>query len=158
MNEQQSNVISIPFRGGTLTAPAHDHARGPENCPTCEALASFERARAAEELRAARWPSDGHKAMAALARLFPSMANVDAVDPWDAAALVCWLNSGAPTSGSRHAAMFLLNVWNTDTDWRTQGLKVKAGFGRFNLGRAMASWDHEHRAACLRWIEAPFWP
>lgn len=138
-------TFTMKYRGGTLTGD-EAHVR--------RAVAEMEKER---ELRA-RWPEDGYEAMVALAKRFPSMRGVPGTDPFEVGALVRWLNGPAPTSGSRHAAMFLLHVWNAETDWREFGLKVKAGYGRFNLGRAVASWDYEHRAACLEWLEAPFFP
>lgn len=106
----------------------------------------------------ARWPKGSDDAMTVLAHLFPTLRDVKACDPFSATALVHWLNTASEGEGSRHAALFLLSVWNPDADWRTAGLKVKPGFGRFNLTRAMGTWDREHRAACLAWVEAPFWP
>jgi hypothetical protein len=93
---------------------------------------------------------------------------VPGCDPWDAETLVEWLNtSGEPTGGSRHAALFLLSVWNAD-DWTVHGLKVrKLGkddwkgarrIGRFDFNDAWANWDHKHRAAALAWLTNPFWP
>ena len=104
------------------------------------------------------WSANGTDAMTALGNLFPSMRNVPGISPWNVTALIDWLNSGAATGGSRQAAMFLLHVWNGDTDWRKEGLKVKPGFGRFNLSRAMAVWDDDHRKAFLAWAEEPFFP
>jgi hypothetical protein len=139
-------LISRDWNGGTVASS------------NPELIAEFiEGAERAASLRA-RWPANGSEAMTALARLFPSMRDVEACDPFSPMALVAWLNSGASGSGSRHAAMFLLNVWNMDTDWRAEGLKVRAGQGRFNFARAVASWDPEHQAACAAWLEAPFHP
>lgn len=139
------SVVTMQYRGGTLRGD-EEHLR--------RIVAEME----AERERRARWPENGSEAMTVLGEMFPSMRGVPGVKPWNAMALVDWLNSGAPTSGSWHAAMFLLHVWNIDTDWRKEGLKARAGYGRFNLGRAMASWDDAHRRACLAWVEAPFFP
>jgi hypothetical protein len=121
-----------------------------------------------------QWPKDNRQQMTALARLFPSMNRqhphwegemVPGCDPWEPEELVRWLNtSGEPTSGSRHAALFLLSVWN-DTDWAKFGLKVRnepktlrRRIGRFDFNDAFASWDEKHRAAALAWFLNPFWP
>jgi len=144
-------IVSVPYRGGMLTGP-----RDLVN----QWIADSTRERA---LRA-RWPESTYDAMDALASLFPSMRELAACSPFNALELVKWLNGPAPTSGSRHAAMFLLNVWNPDTNWCRERfddgtkLRGKPDAGRFNLGRAMSAWDVEHRAACLAWMEAPFWP
>jgi hypothetical protein len=118
------------------------------------------------------WPTDNLQQMTALAKLFPSMTQsggtpVPGTDPWDAEALVAWLNSGTSGSGGRHAGLFLLSVWNAD-DWTVHGLKVrKLGkddwkgarrIGRFDFNDAWASWDEKHRAAALAWLINPFWP
>jgi len=132
--------------GGTLEGPSIEAVQ--------RVAAAIERG---HELRA-RWPADGRAAMVTLAAGFPSLHGVPGCNPWDAGELVAWLNGGAPTSGSRHAAMFLLNVWNCGTDWRAEGLRVKAGLGRFNFAEAIATWDEEHRAACAAWLAAPFHP
>jgi hypothetical protein len=65
--------------------------------------------------------------------------------------------------GSRHAALFLLSIWNQD-DWEAHGLKVRKTIremrriGRFDLTDAWAAWDEQHRAAALTWLTNPFWP
>ena len=48
-----------------------------------------------------------------------------------------------------HAARFVLNVWNSEDEWK---------IGRFNVVNAMAAWDHEQRAAFLRWAQDPWFP
>ena len=101
------------------------------------------------------WPRDGRAAMAALAAEFPSMRGVPGTDPWDVEHLIEWSNSGAPTSGSIWAARFLLSVWNPSTNWNDFGLP---GAGKFDLHEAWSCWDNPHRAAALKWLEAPFWP
>jgi hypothetical protein len=117
-----------------------------------------------------QWPGDGPAQMTALALLFPSMTRHDGstipgVDPWDPGELVNWLNSsGEPTGGSRHVALFLLSIWNSD-DWAAHGLRVRKPahkadrrIGRFDLADAMAVWDSKHRQAAFAWLLNPFWP
>jgi hypothetical protein len=99
------------------------------------------------------WPADTAKAMETLAHLFPSMRNVPAVAPWDALALVAWLQSGAPTGGSRWVALFLLSVWDSGTDWATMGVPAPA---RFDLVQAWTAWDASHRDALMVWLRSPF--
>jgi hypothetical protein len=44
----------------------------------------------------------------------------------------------------------VLSVWNTrDTE---------DVLGPFNVMRALAGWDREHRAAFVEWARAPWWP
>jgi hypothetical protein len=118
-----------------------------------------------DAIRRARWPQALRLAMTELAKLFPTMIGVPGTDPWNVEQLIGWLNSGAPTSGSRCAAMFLLGVWNPTTDWSKEGVKVRRrkgsgppSAGRFDLFRAMSCWDEEHIAAFTEWLENPFWP
>jgi hypothetical protein len=128
---------------------------------------------AAQRIARTAWPADPEAAMSALAGLFPSMHRsrgtwVPGTNPWDALALVEWLNtSGEPTSGSRQAALFLLSVWNSD-DWQVHGLRIRQPepgdwegsrrIGRFDFRDAWGVWDQQHREAALAWLTNPFWP
>jgi hypothetical protein len=154
-------TMQIPGTGQQMTGPSEEHVRR-----VVDSIVAQRIARTA-------WPKDSEAAMSALAGLFPSMRRFDGswvagTNPWQASALVHWLNtSGEPTSGSRHAALFLLSVWNSD-DWQVHGLKVrKLGpndwkgmrrIGRFDFNDAWASWDQQHREAALAWLTNPFWP
>lgn len=107
----------------------------------------------------ARWPDDLRKAMAELAKLFPTMRDVPGTDPWDVHQLMAWMNTGAPTTGSWHAAMFLLGVWNPHTKWNQEGVKMKkSATGKFDLFVAMHGWDQQHIDAAREWIANPFFP
>jgi len=85
-----------------------------------------------QTIRRTMWPEGSSEQMSALAKLFPTMtrwdgSKVPGTDPWDPHELVHWLNTGGePTSGSRHAAMFLLSVWNRD-DWCAYGSRCADG-------------------------------
>jgi hypothetical protein len=106
-----------------------------------------------------RWPQDYRLAMTELAKLFPTMRGVPGTDPWNVEKLISWLNSGAPTSGSWHAAMFLLGVWNPTTKWNQEGVRMRKGAsGKFDLFAAYAAWDQHHIRAMQTWIAQPFWP
>lgn len=111
------------------------------------------------------WPSAGRVALSQLGELFPSLVGVPGINPWNEDELLRWLFSGAPTSGSREAALFLLGVYNGTTDWtafaKGEGLlpaKAPADALRFDLFHAMGVWDARHVEAFLAWIDAPFWP
>jgi hypothetical protein len=124
-----------------------------------EAIEEFKASMEREQRRRERWPGSGPQQMAALAQLFPTMRGVPGTDPWNVERLIAWLNTGAPTSGSWHAAMFLLGVWNPHTKWNQQGVKMRKGAsGKFDLFAACAAWDHQHLQAMQEWIAAPFWP
>jgi hypothetical protein len=108
----------------------------------------------------ARWPKDLCQAMTELANLFPTMRGVPGTDPWNVDQLAAWMNTGAPTSGSWWAAMFLLGVWNPHTNWKKEcGIKMrKDATGKFDLFLAMHVWDHQHVEAAREWTANPFWP
>jgi hypothetical protein len=171
LDDRSGTLIPIPpEREVTLELPwARGHTvRGPEKAVR-RYLATVEQQRVA----ATQWPSDNCQQMTTLARLFPTMNRYDGsmvpgCDPWDPKQLVNWLNtSGEPSSGSRHAAMFLLSVWNRE-DWMVHGLKVRQPgrkdwkgsrrIGRFDFNDAWGTWDRDHRAAALAWFINPFWP
>jgi hypothetical protein len=107
----------------------------------------------------ARWPENLNHAMSELAKLFPTMRGVPGTDPWDVHQLMAWMNTGAPTTGSWWAAMFLLGVWNPHTKWNQEGVKMRKGAtGKFDLFVAMHGWDQQHIDAALEWIRNPFFP
>lgn len=115
-----------------------------------------------------RWGNDAAERMRRLCRAFPSLRGVPGADPWDAMHLLAWLcTSGAVTTGSRHAAKFVLQVWNNSTDWAELARKPTAEeglgladveFEPFNAVQALAVWDTEHDNAFRAWCELPFWP
>jgi hypothetical protein len=134
------------------------------DCPECatlraeakrEIFLSIERQR----MQRARWPHNLNHAMSELAKLFPTMRGVPGTDPWDVHQLIAWMNGGAPTTGSWHAAMFLLGVWNPHTKWNQEGVKMRKGAtGKFELFPAMHGWDQQHIDAAMEWIRNPFFP
>lgn len=95
--------------------------------------------------------------MRLLAGMFPSMRGIFD-GGWSVEALRQWWMSGAPTGGSRHVAMFLLQVWNMHTtaaEWRREGFK---GIEPFNAVAALGTWDDAHRSAFVTWCQEPFFP
>jgi len=131
------------------------------------------RIRAANDRRRQRdefWGPEGHGRMTKLCRLFPGLRHgVPGVDPWDQMALLRWLcTSGAVTSGSGHAAKFVLHVWNSQIDWAAvarapvgdgDGLGLRrVKLEPFNLRYALGVWDDEHEAAFRQWVNLPFFP
>lgn len=85
--------------------------------------------------------------MTALAETFPSLRGVPGVRPWDAATLERWAAGPAPSSGALLAAQLLLMAWNRAIDWQC---------GRFDLGRAVATWDASHRQAFAAYAADPW--
>ncbi len=86
--------------------------------------------------------------MADLARGFPSTRGAPGIDPWHPGELNRWA-TGPASHGERHAARFLLSVWDPSIEWEA---------GRFDVMEALRVWDMPHRAAFLRWAAEPWWP
>lgn len=91
-----------------------------------------------------------------LAASFPALATrpESFETPWDAEAFARAWASGS--SGQRHAALFVLGVWNRNTDWREFGLVGGDGTGRFNVHLAFNVWDWGNIEAFLRWARDPW--
>ena len=114
------------------------------------------------------WVHDLHDRMVQLAALFPSFCDrIDRRellgDGWSAKEIDKWACSGAVTSGSLHAARFLLAVWSGrayDYPQRRPHTRVIRRFecGVFDVVAAMGSWDLWHRAAFNAWSRDPWWP
>jgi hypothetical protein len=97
-----------------------------------------------------------------LARSFPTLRAADGIEPWDVDRLVAWLCGPAPSHGALLAGRFVLGVWNPTSDWielaRERQLEGADKLTRFDVLEAVSVWDDEHMAACVRWMQAPFWP
>jgi len=154
--------VSVELDGGILTAPDEESAR--------RAVAHHRAAKEREARRRELWGDGGGEGMQRLCARFPSLAQVEgagtgAWDPDRVLAFAC-----APRShGERLAALFVLRVWNSGTDWNElahlpgddgepplleEGQVLRA----FDLMEAWAVWDLEHRYAALTWLQDPFWP
>ncbi len=81
-----------------------------------------------------------------LARTFPSLRKAPGVDPWIPHELNRWA-VGPASSGERHAARFVLAVWDNDAGWEC---------GRFDVVEALTAWDEPHRRAFLAWAYEPW--
>jgi hypothetical protein len=114
------------------------------------------------------WVRDLHDRMVQLARLFPCFRDrIDErslfVNGWDAKELDGFACSAAVTSGSLHAARFLVALWSGrayDYPKRRPYTRVIRRFdcGVFDIVDAMGSWDPTHRAAFCAWSRDPWWP
>lgn len=96
--------------------------------------------------------------MLELVHLFPTLQRTPMAlfEPWDPEGFAeCWV---AGSGGEKDAALFVLSVWNTSTDWSQWGLTrggERGGF--FDLHRALGNWDEKHREAFLAWAREPWW-
>lgn len=82
---------------------------------------------------------------------FPSLRSAPRM-PWSATTFYRWARtSPSITSGSHHAAAFVLSVWDSTGPW-------SKGHLAFNVVRAFQSWDESHRNAFRRWAANPWWP
>ena len=90
--------------------------------------------------------------MLRLAASFPSLAVKLPGYPranWDAEAFAAWVRTAGLCSGARHAACFVLFVWNPEVRWAA---------GRFDLRRATGVGDRAHCEAFAAWARDPWWP
>jgi len=85
--------------------------------------------------------------LTALAQSFPALKEADGIAPFEPRILEKWTGSPACNELARHAACLVLNVYNPRTPWR---------LGRFDVLKAMRTWDDAHRAAFLAWVQEPF--
>ncbi len=85
--------------------------------------------------------------MLELARAFPSLHDCPLVR-WDAATFDDWATDACDDDAARHAARFVLSLWNDAWPWRV---------GRFDVTRAVRKWDDEHRAVVIGWTREPWW-
>ena len=95
-----------------------------------------------------------------LVRSFPALRLTPAtlVHPWDPAAFASYYRCGS--SGEKDAALFVLSVWNPQTDWRRVAKLARDRSptgGLFDVHRALGNWDRRNRAAFLEWAQNPWW-
>jgi hypothetical protein len=89
--------------------------------------------------------------MTYLAQSFPTLVGRPGVEPWDPLLLEKHSMSGDAGAAELHACRFLLGLWNPHR-------KKAWSCGRFELVKAMATWDDDHRQALIDWVEKPWWP
>lgn len=82
-----------------------------------------------------------------LVNSFPTLRNK--FSTWNALQFEEWACGPEPSSGMKHAARFILEVWNPYDEWKC---------GRFDWQRAISMWDDKHRKAFIDWLQAPFYP
>ncbi len=82
-----------------------------------------------------------------LCQLFPCLARTTPIRQglWDPNDLDAWAVKAS--AGEKHAARFVLTVWNQYEDWQC---------GKFNVFDAVVSWDDMHREAFLVWVRDPW--
>jgi hypothetical protein len=90
---------------------------------------------------------DDRARMTALASQFHVLRNAPGIAPWDLVRLDEWAISGV-SDGERHAAAFVLHVWNAHHQWQV---------GRFDAIEALLTWDKANREAFLEWVKNPYW-
>jgi len=148
--------VSVVYNGGMLTGDSAELVAG--------AMADMECRRKKTELAEQRWgsPDDVAGRMTRLCQDFPSLRGKPGTAPWDTDTLLSWACGPAPSSGAIHAVRFVLNVWNTSTNWIEIATELDLDGAEclepFNLAQAWACWDDGHRTAALAWLELPFFP
>lgn len=103
----------------------------------------------------------------ALARSFPSLTDVPSEFFYIGHGDVRFTPDGAVDfakwacvkgGGGRDAALFVLSVWNSTTDWREWLRRDDEALGGyFDVHRALGVWDPGHREAFLAWARDPWW-
>jgi hypothetical protein len=95
--------------------------------------------------------------MWALARTFPTLDRWVAArerEDFDGDLILAALKQPWVTTGSRYALLFLADVWNAPA----MRLALPRTLRCWSIADALASWDHDHRAAAVAWMSAPWWP
>ena len=101
----------------------------------------------------------GNERMSRLCESFPSLRNKPGTRPWNQHEFARWAGGPARTSGSMHAAAFVLGVWNGQSVGRSEPLWYEEfGVIGFDAVWAMGVWDGAHQRAFIAWCEHPFWP
>ena len=90
---------------------------------------------------------DKRARMTILAKGFQVLTHAPGIDPWDAEKLDEWAASGA-NNAERHAAAFVLHVWNSYGQWQV---------GRFDVMAALSVWDEVNRKPFIEWAMNPHW-
>lgn len=102
--------ISMEYDGGILTAESE------EGLLEIKAELDAQKRRNAE--REKRFPGTGRQKMATLCRMFPTLAEqASGIDPWNLDKFLVWAVETGICSGGVHAIRFVLQVWNSRTDW-----------------------------------------
>ena len=98
---------------------------------------------------------DRDEAMSQLAEAFHSLEGVPGVRPWNVNEFAAWMDRDTCSSAERHAALFVLNVWNPAS---IAGMAKSYPWAPFDLQAAYGCWDVHNRGAFLGWADAPWWP
>jgi hypothetical protein len=83
-----------------------------------------------------------------LVNAFPTLRNAGGIEPWNPHEFDGWACGGAAGDGAKHAARFVLAVWDNAGGWRC---------GQFDVVEAFSVWDPTHRSAFLAWANDPWW-
>lgn len=103
-------AFSMEYAGGTITAESEEGLR------EFKAELDAQKRRAAELEK--RFPGTGRQKMAALCRMFPTLAeHAVGIDPWNTDEFLVWAAGTSMGSGGVHAIRFVLQVWNSRVDW-----------------------------------------
>jgi hypothetical protein len=91
-----------------------------------------------------------------LAHSFPTLQRWEmdhAGEDFDGSQIQRALREPWVTDASRHALMFIGDIWNSDgrDEWPPR-------LRNSTVVDAFRTWDDEHRAAALAWFRDPWWP
>jgi len=113
--------------------------------------------RAQELATRARGQANVRVGIVLLARSFHALADAGGLDPWHPGELYRWTLEHLHAESERHCARFILGLWNAD-DYADIDAENGGALGPFDAMRAVAAWDHGHRAAFAVWACDPWWP
>lgn len=82
-------------------------------------LRDIAKSRARQAACDAAFPGGGREKMVRLCALFPGLRNAPGTRPWDVEELVLWIISRGHSTSVLHSARFVLDVWNSHSDWPT---------------------------------------
>jgi hypothetical protein len=80
-------------------------------------IADLKKQKQRDQKRDEVFPGSDREKMTALCMKFPSLRGAKGVKPWDATRFALWVVSDGHASGVIHSARFVLNVWNSRSDW-----------------------------------------
>lgn len=92
-----------------------------------------------------------HERMCSLVLSFPCLRHAvfrNREGNWCPITFLRWARRNAYSTGEKHAARFVLRVWNFTVKW---------SIGKFDVIDALGTWDEGNRRAFVAWAQNPWW-
>lgn len=116
MNTVRAQLSLIACDNGGPTIRLDDRAEEATKRAMLRDLANMRERQAARD---AAFPGEGREKMVRLCALFPGLRSAPGTRPWDVEELVLWIISRGHATSVLHSARFVLDVWNSHSDWPT---------------------------------------